>query len=236
MRADPPPDAALLAQNAELRDRLQEAEQTLQAIRNGAADALVVETSAGPQIFLLQGLEAESHRFRGEILAQVSDAVITIDDDQHVTYLNAAAERQYGVSASEVLGRNLSWVYKNRWLRPEDEAAALTALRDTGRWRGENIHVKRSGEAMDVESSVSRLHAEDGNRSGLLAVIRDITERKNAGQERALLEAQLRESQKMEALGTLAGGSPMTSTISSRPYGLMQNWRARMPRRIGTRL
>jgi len=206
MHADPPPDAALLAQNADLRARLHEAEQTLQAIRSGEADALVVETPAGPQIFLLQGLEAEAHRFRGEILAQVSDAVITIDADQHVTYLNAAAERQYDVSSSDVLGRELSWIYQNRWLRPEDEASAMTVLRDTGCWRGESAHVKRSGEEIYVESSMSRLRTGDGASPGMLAVIRDITERKKASQERVLLEAQLRESQKMEALGTLAGG------------------------------
>lgn len=206
MRADLLPDAALLAQNAEMRARLHEAEETLQAIRSGAADALVVETSTGPQIFLLQGLEAESHRFRGEILAQVSDSVITIDADRHVTYLNAAAEQQYDVSSSEVLGRELSWIYQNRWLRPEDEADAMTALRDTGCWRGESAHLKRSGEEIYVESSMIRLRAKDGVSPGLLAVIRDITERKKALQEFALLEAQLRESQKMEALGTLAGG------------------------------
>jgi len=206
MRAESRTDTALLAQNAELRARLEEAEETLRAIRTGAVDALVVETSAGPQIFELQGLEAQANRFRGEILAQVSDAVISVDDDQRVTYLNAAAARQYGVAASDALGRHLSEIYQYRWLRPEDEANATTALRDTGSWRGENVHVKRNGEAIHVESSVSRLHAEEGIRPGLLAVIRDISERKQAEQERAFLEAQLREAHKLETIGTLAGG------------------------------
>lgn len=206
MRAKSPTDASLLAHNAELRARLAEAEETLQAIRTGAVDSLVVETSAGPQIFLLQGIESESNRSRGAILAQVGDAIVTVDDDQRVTYLNAAAERQYGVTASDALGRHLSEIYQQRWLRPEDEAAAATALRDSGRWRGENVHVKRSGEAIHVESSVSRLHAGDGFRPGLLAVIRDFGDRKKAEQERALLETQLLEAQKLEAIGTLAGG------------------------------
>ena len=201
-----PTVAALRAQNTELRARLEEAEATLLAIRTGAVDALVVEASAGPQIFLLQGIETESNRFRGEILAQVSDAVITIDDNQCVTYLNAAAERQYGVTASDALGRHLAEIYQYHWLHPEDEAAALTALRETGCWCGENVHVKRNGEAIQVEASVSRLLPGDGTRPGLLAVIRDITERKKAEQERTLLEAQLREAQKLEAIGTLAGG------------------------------
>ena len=206
MRAESPTNAADLAENAELRARLEEAEETLRAIRTGAVDAFVVEASAGPQIFVLQGLEAESNRLRGEILAQVSDAVITTDDEQRVTYINAAAERQYGVIASEVLGRRLSEIYQYRWLHPEDEAIATTALRETGYWRGENVHVTRSGKAIHVESSVSRLRAGDGIGSGLLAVIRDISARKKAEQEHMLLEAQLREAQKMEAMGTLAGG------------------------------
>jgi len=101
MRAQSPANAADLAENAELRARLEEAEETLRAIRMGAVDAFVVEASAGPQIFVLQGLEAESNRLRGEILAQVSDAVITLDDHQRVTCINAAAEQKYGVIASE---------------------------------------------------------------------------------------------------------------------------------------
>lgn len=206
MRAKSASAATLLAQNAVLLARLEEAEDTLQAIRSGVVDALVVETAAGPKIFRLEGLDAESSRFRGEILAQVSDAVVTIDNDQRVTFLNAAAERQYGVSAPNALGRRLSEIYQYRWLRPEDEAAAMTALRETGFWCGENVHVKRSGEAIDVESSVSQLRAEDETFSGLLAVIRDITGRKKAEQEHQRLEAQLRESQKLEAIGTLAGG------------------------------
>lgn len=206
MRAVSPADAALLAQNADLRARLEEVEETLQSIRTGAVDALVVETVAGPSIFLLQGLEAESNRFRGEILAQVSDAVISIDDDQRVTYLNAAAEQQYGVTASEALGRHLSEIYRYSWLHPEDEAAASCLLRDTGCWRGENVHVKRNGEEIHVESSVSRLRAGEGIRPGLLAVIRDISERRQAERGRASLEAQLIEAQRVEAIGTLAGG------------------------------
>src|SRR6185436_6733812 len=96
--------AMLLAANAELRVRLEEAEETLRAIRSGEVDALVVDGPAGPQVYTLQGVDAESNQFRGEILAQISDAVVAVDNDYRVTYLNAAAERQYAVNGSEALG------------------------------------------------------------------------------------------------------------------------------------
>lgn len=177
-------EQALRAENAELRARLDEAEETLRAIRRGEIDALVVETPAGSQIFTVQGQDAELNRFRGEILAQISDAVIVVDDDQRVTYLNDSAAKQYGVSASAALGHLVTEIYR---LQPGDEAPMMAALSETGHWRGESVHHKRNGEVIHVESSVTRLSADSGNHSGLLAVIRDITERKR-------FEKMLRES------------------------------------------
>ena len=86
-RAEP----MLLAENAELRARLEGAEETLRAIRNAEVDALIIESAAGPRVYTLHGVDSASNRFRGEILAQVSDAVIAIDGHQRVTYANAAA-------------------------------------------------------------------------------------------------------------------------------------------------
>lgn len=180
----------LLAENVELRARLDEAEETLRAIHGGEIDALVVETSAGSQIFTLQGQDAELNRFRGEILAQISDAVLVVDDDQRVTYLNAAAAQQYGITASEALGRLVTEIYQYRWLHPGDEATMMAALSETGQWRGESVHVKRNGEIIHVESSVTRLRFDKDNYSGRLSVIRDITERKRV--EQALRESKER--------------------------------------------
>ena len=116
-----PGEQALRAENAALRARLEDLEETLRAIRAGEVDALVVESAAGPQVFILQSADAESNRFRSDILAKVSDTVIAVDDQRHVIYLNAAAERQYGVTASEALGRPLTTLFQTRWLQPEDE-------------------------------------------------------------------------------------------------------------------
>jgi len=168
----------LLAENTELRERLAEAEEMLGAIRRGEVDALVVDSPQGARVFTLEGIDAESNRFRGEILAQVSDAVMATDPEERIIYLNPAAGRQYGVSAFDVLGRRLRELYEVRWLRPEDEAAMTVALQTTGEWRGESEHVLRDGRVLRVESHFTEFR--DGAIRGLVAVNRDVTERRRA--------------------------------------------------------
>lgn len=182
----------LQAANSELRARLEETEETLDAIRNGEVDGLVVQGLTGTQIFMLQGTETDSNQFRGDILSQISDSVIAMDQEQHVTYLNAAAEEQYGITASEALGRSLNELWTTQWASPQAEEAAATALREAGCWRGESIHIKRNGEKIRVESAVIRLHDADGNDIGSLATIRDITERKRTEEAVQNIASQLR--------------------------------------------
>ena len=182
----------LVAEIAELRSQLEGAEETLRAIRNGEVDAFVIESAAGPRLYTLQGSDAASNRFLGEILAQVSDAVIAIDGDQRVTYVNAAAERQYGIGASEVLGKILSNVYESRWLHPGTKAAATTALLEHGEWRGESVHVRHDGREVNVESSVTVLRETIGHAAGVLAVIRDISDRKQAEDQTRVSEIRYR--------------------------------------------
>jgi PAS domain S-box-containing protein len=175
----------LQAENIELRARLKESEETVRAIRDGEVDAIIV----GDQVYMLEKAGTSSNRFRGEALAQIDDAVVAVNNDLRVTYLNPAAERQYGVTATEALGRLLHEVYEYRWLRPEDETAWLAAIEATGSWRGESIHVRRDGREIHVELVVNRLSDESGARVGLLSVIRDISERKRAEAARAQLAA-----------------------------------------------
>ncbi len=118
-----------------------------------------------------------------KVLDLVSDAVIAINNQQRVIYLNQAATAQYGVEREEVIGQPLESLWQYRWINPEDEQAAYQALASTGAWKGENIHIKRNAEEIWVESTLSVLKDEQNNQIGLLAVIRDITERKQAQQE-----------------------------------------------------
>lgn len=125
----------------------------------------------------------EQIRFQANALYQVNDAVIALDQEQRITYWNAAAERLYNTKADAVLGRRLEEVYQYGWLKAGDEQAAYASLATTGAWHGKNIHVKPNGEEIYVECSVSTLKDEKGTAVGLLAVIRDITKRKQMEKE-----------------------------------------------------
>jgi PAS domain S-box-containing protein len=120
------------------------------------------------------------------MLAEVSDAVIAVDAEQLVTYMNDQAVRQYAVERDAALGRPLAEVYEYEWLTPTGEQDAYDELRRTGHWRGENVHVTPDGRRLLVEAAVSLLTQEDGSAGGMLAVIRDVGERKEA--ERLLRE------------------------------------------------
>ncbi|MEI2580241.1 PAS domain S-box protein [Scytonema sp. PRP1] len=132
----------------------------------------------------------EQIKFQAYVLSRVNDAVIAIDSQNCITYWNQAAEQLYGFKAEQVLGRRLEEVYHYRWVKAEDEQAAYNALAARGIWQGENIHCKKNGEEIYVESSVSILTDDNGTAKGFLAVVRDITKRKQAEQQRQLLLTQ----------------------------------------------
>jgi PAS domain S-box-containing protein len=125
--------------------------------------------------------------FEADALAAVSDAVIAIDAEQRITYWGPGAARMYGLTEAEALGSPLSHSHTYEWSGLAEEEEAHRALREHGRWRGENTHVLRDGRRLRVESVVSIL---PGGR-GLLAVIRDVTEAREAEARRRAFEAQL---------------------------------------------
>ncbi|MGZ7108249.1 MAG: ATP-binding protein [Methanobacterium sp.] len=122
----------------------------------------------------------EAIRVQAEMLSQVNDAIIAIDNDYNVTYWNKGAERLYDFKSDEILGKPLSYSHRYEWITPDGEKEAYNLLETQGYWRGENVHIKKNGEKIYVDVLTTIIKDNKGNPKGMLATIRDITERKEA--------------------------------------------------------
>jgi PAS domain S-box-containing protein len=196
-------DDALRTQNADLRLRLQEADETLQAIRHGDVDALVVEN----EVYTLESAGDASNRLRKDVLAQMDDAVLAFDMDERIIFMNAAAERQYGALASDYLGRPRRELYREEASAPEDRRGSVsTPAQESRAVRSFSTHRCLDGAVIQVETTLSPLRAGDGQLVGSLTVIRDVSERARDVAARKLAEESLRNAdrRKDEFLATLA--------------------------------
>jgi two-component system, cell cycle sensor histidine kinase and response regulator CckA len=138
------------------------------------------------------------------LLSRMRDAVFCTELDGTVTFWNEGAERLFGWTAAELLGRPLL----NRY--PPELAAEIRprlAHAATGEeWNTEWQDSRRDGTRVWIELSLARFLDGDGRPAGLLGIARDITERRRAADDRLSLERRLQETQKLESLGVLAGG------------------------------
>ncbi|KQU76923.1 MULTISPECIES: PAS domain-containing protein [unclassified Rhizobacter] len=191
-----------LLENDALRLRLEEAEDTLRAIRSGDVDAIVV----GSDVYTLDSANAAGNKLRRAVLSQMEDAVLAFDDGGHLIFMNAAAERQYGQSASTLLGRGAEALYREVWPDEALRDACLRELLDTGAYRARLLHVKRNDDAMHVECTVSRLRGVQGEPMGRLCVIRDVSARVAA--EQTLMAATLALARREREFATLVENSP----------------------------
>lgn len=123
-----------------------------------------------------QALEAKVE-FQDEVLSQMADSVICVDGAGNVIYWNAEAEHAYGIPADEIIGKPLDYAYHIEGFTDEERQLVVAQAAQTS-WRGEGIHIKRNGERAQVEVTVRSLTMPN-HLPGHIAVIRDITERKN---------------------------------------------------------
>ncbi|MBN1527501.1 MAG: response regulator [Thermoleophilaceae bacterium] len=142
-------------------------------------------------------------RVKDRALESSINAVALGGLDGKLTYVNAAFLRMWGYrDRREVEGRSAIGF----WASPDDAAQVMAALQKTGQWSGEMRASNKDGGEFDVELAACMILGVDGEPTGLFAAFQDITERKRAQAEREKIEEQLRVSQKMEAIGALAGG------------------------------
>lgn len=126
------------------------------------------------------------------------DAIICIDQDYRITIFNPTAAALFQCAPAEALGSQLA-----RFL-PDMVQTLSYAQLTTHAQLGEMTGLTAAGKTVAIKASVSFEHHPDGDTTTIFA--RDLTARKKIETHRNVLEAQLRESHKMQAVGTMAGG------------------------------
>src|SRR5271169_6592688 len=132
------------------------------------------------------------------IIDSSEDAIIAKGLDGIITSWNKGAERIYGYTPQEAIGKHISFLALSD--RPDEIPEILEKIaRGESVEHHESVRVTKDGRRLDVSISVSPLRDATGDIVGASVIARDITAQKRA-------EGQLRQSQKMEAIGRLAGG------------------------------
>jgi two-component system cell cycle sensor histidine kinase/response regulator CckA len=142
-------------------------------------------------------------------LASIADAVVAADADGSVSFMNPAAEALTGWHQSDALGKKMSSAL---WVVDEDghmvaEKTVRKVLRAGGAFSLANhILITQAGTEVPVDCTVAPIRNGQGAISGVVMAVRDITGIRRADEEKHSLQGQLRQAQKMEAVGLLAGG------------------------------
>jgi PAS domain S-box-containing protein len=130
------------------------------------------------------------------LLETASDAIMVRDLQHRILYWNRSAERLYGWTAEEVLGRD---VPELQTLEPAALDTAFEVVLKTGDWTGEVRHLTRQHQEITVLSRWSLVRDGAGRPKSVFVINTDITERKK-------LESQLYRAQRLESIGQLASG------------------------------
>ncbi|MFL6306094.1 MAG: PAS domain S-box protein [Candidatus Sulfotelmatobacter sp.] len=141
---------------------------------------------------------ADYQRRLALIVDSSQDAIIGKNLDGIVTHWNKGAEEMYGYTAQEMIGRNISTLASEE---KADEISEILRRIRNGERVGyfESVRVTRDKRKLNMSISVSPIYDSDGKVVGASTIARNITAQKKT-------EEQLRQSQKMEAIGRLAGG------------------------------
>ncbi len=144
-------------------------------------------------------LRASEERFRLLVQSVTDYAIYMLDPEGRVISWNAGAERLKGYSADEIMGQHFSRFYTEEDLEAGIPRIALETAAREGRFEAEGWRKKKDGTKFWASVIIDPIRNEAGELLGFAKVTRDLSEKR-------AIEEQLRQSQKMEAVGQLTGG------------------------------
>jgi len=139
----------------------------------------------------------ERLRQQADIIERAQDAIIVRDfTSDLITVWNSGAERLYGWSANEAIGRPMGELI---FAEPNDRQALVKQLVSTGEFHGEIKHRAKDGREVIVDGRATLIRNDDGTPRSVLGINTDITEQKK-------MEKHVLRTQRLESIGTLASG------------------------------
>ncbi len=183
------PDTAILTKQVQqLQDSLNEAQETLRAIRNGEIDALLGEGDTGEQIYILQGADSLHRLF----LEEMVQGAVTLTSQGFILYCNRRFCESLDLTQEQIIGHSFT-----KFVNPVEQRAFEELLNSSMRAnsQGELKLCNPEGKLIPVELSLNPLLVEDSLL--ICVVVTDLTERKqvesflqrSAATNRALLDA-----------------------------------------------
>jgi len=168
----------------------------VECYRVKAADGRPIKMAGTIQDITERRRAEELLREQADLLNLAYDAIVVRDMDERIQFWNKGAERIYGWSAAEVLGR------RTIDFLSQDMPAFLAAkkiLLEKKEWTGESKQRRKDGTTVTFNSRWTLVSDEYGRPKSVLVINQDITEQKK-------FEAQLLRAQRLESVGTLASG------------------------------
>jgi PAS domain S-box-containing protein len=130
------------------------------------------------------------------LLDKARDAILVRDLEGKILFWNQGAARMYGWTSQEVVGRNIGGLL---YTNPEKFEEVNGLAVSQGEWHGELQHLTKDRREITIEARWTLIRDNEGQPKSVLAINTDITEKKK-------IEAQFMRAQRMESIGTLAGG------------------------------
>ncbi|MEN0108087.1 MAG: response regulator, partial [Pseudomonas sp.] len=175
-----------------LSEKLREADETLEAIRTGAVDALFIDTGEGVSVYTL---ESADRPYR-TLIEQMQEGAVTLSLDGFVLYGNQRLGAIVHRPLEKVLARDFS-----EFIAADERVRFRQFLANSAEEavRAEFTLLGEDGHLYPAYLSFRALAQESGDEPIICGVVTDLTEQR-------LLEARLSQAQKMEAVGQLTGG------------------------------